>query len=137
MPRASVAALLALAGEVMRAAGRGQLGRRLERLVAAATLALAEIAAGVGDEAVQPGREAGLAAKLVDPRDHLCQRLLCRILRVLRIVEQVRGQPPHTRRVPFHQRLQGEAVAVLGTHGQHDIRQRGMRRLVAHPVSQR
>ena len=117
-------------------AGRGRLGRDLERLVATAALALAQVAAGVGHQAVQPGGEASLATELVDPRDHLRKRLLSRILRILRIIEQVGGQPPYAWSVPFHQRLEGEAVAVLGADGQHDIRQRGVRRLVANPVSQ-
>jgi len=65
----------------------------VERLVTAAALPLAEIAAGVRDQAVEPGREPAVAAELVDPGAQLGQRLLGGVLGVLRVREQVARQP--------------------------------------------
>ena len=127
---------LALARKVVGTLGRDRLGRGLERLVPAAALPLTEIAAGVRHQAVEPGGESRLAAELVDSGEHLRERLLRGVLCILGVVEQVRGQPPHTWLVPFDERRQRTAVAVLGPNCQHHVGERRMRRLAAFPVSE-
>jgi len=89
--------------------------------MAAAALALGHVAAGVGHQAVQPRLEPGLPPELSDPCAQLGKRLLGGVLRVLSVREQIRGQTPHTRRVPFDQRLERALVAVLGAHRQHEV----------------
>ena len=125
MRSASSAALLALQRQVVRSAvGRRLLGDGVQRLVPAPALPLAEVAARVRHQAVEPGREPAAAAELVDPGAQLGQRLLGGVLGVLRIREQVAREPPDGRLVPLDQHLERPPVAVTRPHGQHDVRHR-------------
>ena len=108
----------------------------VQRLVAAPALALAQVAAGVRHQAVEPRLEPGLPPKLADAGAKLGERLLGGVLRVLLIREQVPGQPPHALRVALDQRLQRAIVAVLGADRKHQIRQACIRRLVTYPISE-
>ena len=83
----------------------------------------ADVAAGVDDEPVQPGRELRLAAELLDPHAELRERLLRRVLRILRIREQVPRQPLDPRRVARAERLERPGVAVLCARDQDRIAQ--------------
>jgi biotin-[acetyl-CoA-carboxylase] ligase BirA-like protein len=84
-----------------------------ERLVHARLPALGRVAAGVHDEPVQPGRELRLAAELLQPHTDLRERLLGRVGGILRVPEQMAGQPLDLRSVPLEQRLESLAIAVL------------------------
>ncbi len=81
--------------------------------VAAGRPPLGRVAARVHDEPVQPGRELGLAAELLEPDAHLREGLLRGVAGVFRVAEQVPGEPLDLRRMPFAQRFQREPVAVL------------------------
>jgi len=84
-----------------------------ERLVRPCLPPLGRVAAGVDDEPVQPGRELGLAAKLLEPDADLRERLLGRVGGVLRVAEQVPREPLDLRSVPREQGLERPRVAVL------------------------
>ncbi len=113
----------------------GRLGDRIQRLVAAAALAIGHVAARVRDQAVQPGLEPGLPPELSDPCAQLGQRLLSGVLRILGVREQVRGQPANARGMPFDQRRERALVAVLGPHCEHEVGQGFVRRAVTYPIT--
>lgn len=93
----------------------------LERLVTANPLAAGEIPAGVDDQAVQPGRELGLASKLVDTLAELRERVLRCVLRILGIAELPPGNSLDTRRMTSAERFEGFFVAVFCTPDQDGI----------------
>ena len=69
----------------------------VERLVAARAAALRDVAARVEREPVEPRRERGLAAELADLDAELGERVLGGVARVLRVGEDVRGEPRDAR----------------------------------------
>ena len=66
-----------------------------ERLAAPDPLAVREIAAGVDDEAVEPGGELALAAELAQALADLEQRFLGGVTRILDVAEQWRRKRGH------------------------------------------
>ena len=62
---------------------------------------------------MEPGRELRLAAELAEPDAELRERLLRGVARVLRIAQQMAGEPLDARRVARAERLERGGVAVL------------------------
>lgn len=103
-------------GEIGFPGGVGIAGDALvveQRLAAAHALAVGNVVAGVDHEAVEPGRELRIAAKLAQPQAELGQRLLSRVASVLGIGEHLRGQALDTRSVPLAQRRERRRIAVF------------------------
>ena len=71
--------------------------RRAERLGAADALARQRIPARVHDEAVEPGRELGLAAELAQARAELDERLLGGVPCFLEVARELGRKPVHAR----------------------------------------
>ena len=91
----------------------GRLVLERERLGLADALARKAVAARVHDEAVEPGRELRLAAKLAQPRAELHERLLRSVARLLEIAHELRGESVHARGMPLDERVERPSVAVL------------------------
>ena len=95
----------------------------LERLAAPRKLTLGDVAAGVDDEPVQPGRERGLAAELRQLDAELCERVLGGVARVLAVTQQMVRQPLDARRVPLAERCQRAPIAVFRSLHQNRVAQ--------------
>ena len=80
---------------------------------ARALAALGRVAAGVEDEPVQPGRELRIAAELRQPDAELRERLLCRVASVLRVAQDVSGEPLDLRGMTGEEGLERLLVAVF------------------------
>ena len=85
--------------------GVARLAAVLVERLAAPRLALRDVATGVHDEAVQPGRERRLAAELGSFTQSR-ERVLRRVARVLAVAQQVVGEPLDARGVPLAERRQ-------------------------------
>ena len=92
-----------------------------QRLGAAERPGLSQVLTGVDDQAVEPGRELGLATKLTDTDDQLGQGLLGGVAGVLRVTEQVRSQTLDPGSVPLTQGSESALVAGLGPGNQDGV----------------
>ena len=81
------------------------------------------VAAGVHGQAVEPRPELRVAAELADAHAELRKRLLGRVACVLRIVQQMTGEPLHTWGMPLAQCGERRTVAVLRSGHQDRIAQ--------------
>jgi biotin-[acetyl-CoA-carboxylase] ligase BirA-like protein len=84
-----------------------------ERLVDARLPALRGVEARIHDEPVQPRRELGPAAKLLQPHADLGECLLRSVTRVVWIAQELPREPFDLRRMAGEQRLERLPVAVL------------------------
>ena len=84
-----------------------------QRLVRPRPLPLGHVAAGIDDEAVQPGGELRLAAELAQADAELRERFLRGVARVLRVAQQMAREPLDTRRMTGAERLERTIVAAL------------------------
>jgi biotin-[acetyl-CoA-carboxylase] ligase BirA-like protein len=111
--RAQLAPQLGVAGVARRIVPRLQM--LAERFVDARLPTLGRIEARVDDEAVQPRRELGTAAELLQAHANLRQSLLRGIACIVGIAQDLPREPLDFRRVPGEQRLERLRVAVLRT----------------------
>jgi len=74
---------------------------------------------------VEPGRKLRLAAKLLQARADLDERLLRRVPRLLEVAHELRGKTVDARRIALDQRVEGAPVAVRGLV--HELRIRELR----------
>jgi BirA family biotin operon repressor/biotin-[acetyl-CoA-carboxylase] ligase len=85
-----------------------------ERLRPANALERDPVAAGVDDEAVEPGGELRLAAKLAQARTKLDERFLRGVPRLFKVTEDLRGEPVNPRRVTLDEHVEGLSVPTRG-----------------------
>lgn len=83
-----------------------------KRLRAANSLEGSPVPARIDDQAMEPRRELGLAAKLPQACAELDQRLLSGVARLLEVAEQLRGEPVDLGSVPLDENVQGAPVAA-------------------------
>jgi hypothetical protein len=79
------------------------------------------VATRVERDAVQPGRELRVAAKLAEPLADLREDFLRGIARIVWVAQDVQREPLDLRRVPFEQHLERARVTVLRTRDENRI----------------
>jgi biotin-[acetyl-CoA-carboxylase] ligase BirA-like protein len=84
-----------------------------ERFVHAGFPPLRSVEARVDDKSVQPRRELGAAAKLLQAHADFRECLLCGVARVVWIAQDLPREPLDLRRMPGEQRLERRLIAVL------------------------
>jgi biotin-[acetyl-CoA-carboxylase] ligase BirA-like protein len=86
-----------------------------ERFVDARFPPLRGVEARVDDEPVQPRRELGAAAKLLQAHADFRECLLCGVARIVGVTQDLPRKPLDFRRMPSEQRLERRLIAVLRT----------------------
>ena len=126
---AEVRAQLGQLGLVVGRATRSHADVLVERVVAARPTARCDVPAGVEGEPVEPGRERCLAAELVELDAELGEGVLGRVARILRVRQDMCGEPCDARLVTRAERLESEWISVFGAFHEDGIAQSVVRQL--------
>ena len=89
----------------------------------ASTAACGDVAAGVERQAVEPGRERGLATELVELHAELREGVLGGVARILGVGQHVRCEPGDPWLVARAECLEGERVSVFGAFHEDGVAQ--------------